>query len=183
MNQQKWRAFALPLSTFLLGGAMALGWQGSRQPPAVEPPIVALPSPVVQVAKPERHTVARSIELPGDVQAYQRARLYAKVAGYLEKVLVDKGDRVKAGQLLAVIQAPELEREVLAARQAYQAALAKREVEKAALELQQTTHRRLKRVYDQDPGLLARQDLDIAQAKVQEARARLALAEAELKAA
>jgi multidrug efflux pump subunit AcrA (membrane-fusion protein) len=133
MNQQKWRTFALPLSAFLLGGAMALGWQGSRQPPAVESPIMALPSPVVQVAKPERRTVVRSLELPGDIRAYQQARLYAKVAGYLEKVLVDKGDRVKAGQLLALIQAPELEREVLVARQAYQAALAKREVERPRL--------------------------------------------------
>jgi membrane fusion protein, multidrug efflux system len=178
-----WRSFALPFGAFLLGGAMVAGWQSWGQAPALDPPIIALPPPPVQVAKPGRRNVVRSIELPGDVSAYQQARLYAKVAGYLEKVLVDKGDRVKARQLLAVIQAPELEREVLAARQAYQAALAKREVEKAALKLQQTTYRRLKRVFDQDPGLLARQDLDIAQAKVQEARARLALAEAELKAA
>lgn len=111
------------------------------------------------------------------------AKLYAKVAGYLEQMLVDRGDRVKAGQLLALIEAPELEREMHAAKQTHRAAVAKVRAAKAELELHQLTHGRLQRVYDQDPGLLARQDLDIAAARVKEASAKLALAEAEREAA
>ncbi|MCA1595196.1 MAG: biotin/lipoyl-binding protein, partial [Chloroflexi bacterium] len=71
-------------------------------------PIVAIPPPVVQVARPQRRTVDRVLDLPGSVEAYQYASLYARVPGYLRTVLVDRGDRVQAGQLLAVIDAPEM---------------------------------------------------------------------------
>ncbi len=183
-TQRRWQAWVTPLGAFVLGVMLTLGWQGLGQDdPTGEAPIVALPSPAVRVAHPERRTVVRTLDLPGDVQAYRQARLYAKVAGYLEQVLVDKGDRVKTGQLLAVIQAPELEREVLAAKQAHRAAVAKVRAARAELELHQLTHGRLKRVFDQDPGLLARQDLDIAAARVRETSAKLALAEAEREAA
>jgi len=178
-----WRALAVPLVAFLLGGAIVAGWQSWGQAPTAEPHIIALPPPSVQVAKPERRTVVRSIELPGDVSAYHQARLYAKVAGYLEKVLADKGDSVTAGQLLAVIQAPELEREVQQSKDASRAATARIAAARGELELHHKTYLRLKGVFDEDPGLLARQELDIAEAKAKEASAKLALAEAKLKAA
>jgi len=46
---------------------------------------------------------------PGEIKAYQQATLYAKVAGYLKTIRVDKGDQVKEGELLAEIEVPELE--------------------------------------------------------------------------
>ena len=49
----------------------------------------------------------RDITILADVVPYQQATLYAKVSGYLGKVLVDKGDAVKAGQLLATIESQE----------------------------------------------------------------------------
>lgn len=183
-TQRRWQAWVAPLGAFVLGVMLTLGWQGLGQDDSTgEAPIVALPPPAVRVAHPERRTAVRTLDLPGDVQAYQHAKLYAKVAGYLEQVLVDKGDAVQAGQLLAVIQAPELEREMHVAKQTHRAAVAKVRAAKAELELHQLTHGRLKRVFDQDPGLLARQDLDIAAARVKEASAKLALAEAEREAA
>ncbi len=183
MTAKSWRALAAFIGAFLLGGAVVTDWRGFGQTAAFDPPIIALPPPTVQVAKPERRTVVRSIDLPGDVQAYQQARLYAKVAGYLDKVLVDKGDAVTAGQLLAVIQAPELAREVQQSKDAAQAAAARIAAARGELELHSKTYRRLKSVFDEDPGLLARQELDIAEAKAKEAGAKLALAEAELKGA
>ena len=65
-------------------------------------------APAVTFARPVRGEIARRVTLPGSVQAYQQAILYAKVAGYLKSIRVDKGDSVKAGDLLADIEVPEL---------------------------------------------------------------------------
>ena len=62
------------------------------------------------VASPGTHTIT----LTGETRPYQEATLYAKVSGYLKVVKVDKGDAVKAGQVLAVIESPETDQEYLA---------------------------------------------------------------------
>jgi membrane fusion protein (multidrug efflux system) len=63
----------------------------------------------VQTVLPKRGEIARSITLPTfRIMALQEATLYAKVAGYLKTLTVDKGDSVKEGQLLAEIEVPEL---------------------------------------------------------------------------
>jgi membrane fusion protein, multidrug efflux system len=67
------------------------------------------PKPIeVTVARPTRGEVIRYVTLPGNIRANQQATLYAKVAGYLKSLTVDKGDRVKAGQSLGEIEVPEL---------------------------------------------------------------------------
>src|SRR5215475_6275320 len=73
----------------------------SSQPP---------PAPVaVKSVLPSRGEIARNVTLPTfRILAYQEATLYAKVSGYLKSLTVDKGDAVKAGQLLAEIEVPEL---------------------------------------------------------------------------
>jgi RND family efflux transporter MFP subunit len=65
------------------------------------------PTPI-RVAPVQRGEVIRYVTLPGTLKANQQATLYAKVAGYLTNVAVDKGDIVKADQVLAVIEVPEL---------------------------------------------------------------------------
>jgi membrane fusion protein, multidrug efflux system len=62
---------------------------------------------------------ARSIEVPGTVRGYVETPVYAKTAGYLTKILVDKGDRVKKGQLVAILDSPEIDQQVGNARAAY----------------------------------------------------------------
>lgn len=62
----------------------------------------------VKAAKVARGDVIRYVTLPGTLKANQQATLYAKVAGYLTKVVVDKGDEVKVDQVLATIEVPEL---------------------------------------------------------------------------
>src|SRR4051812_33578103 len=61
----------------------------------------------VRVAQPKRGDIIRYVTLPGTVRANQQATLYAKVAGYLKTVAVDKGQAVQAGELLAEIEVPE----------------------------------------------------------------------------
>src|SRR5438046_7305113 len=80
---------------------------GCERTPA-EPPKTPLPPLNVQTIRPKQGEITRSNTLPGNVLAYQQATLYAKVAGYLKTITVDKGDRVKAGDLIAEIEVPEM---------------------------------------------------------------------------
>src|SRR3954470_17754033 len=65
------------------------------------------PPVAVRVAQPKHGDITRFVTLPGTVRANQQATLYAKVAGYLKTVAVDKGQAVQAGELLAEIEVPE----------------------------------------------------------------------------
>jgi RND family efflux transporter MFP subunit len=53
-----------------------------------------------------------TLRLPGEIHGYTETPVYAKVAGYLKSIAVDKGDRVTAGQVLAVLESPELDQQV-----------------------------------------------------------------------
>ena len=64
--------------------------------------------PAVNVVTPRRGDIHRFIALPGTLRANQQVTLHAKVAGYLKSIAVDKGDAVKAGQLIAEIEMPEV---------------------------------------------------------------------------
>src|SRR5262249_23371188 len=72
-------------------------------------PPEAQPVVNVTVVKSERKTVWRHIELPAQVEPSKQAELYARVAGVVQKVHADLGDRVKQGQVLAELAVPELE--------------------------------------------------------------------------
>ena len=65
-------------------------------------------APRVEVARPVRGGLGRTVVQPGQVQAFNRAQLFAKVSGYLVRQKVDIGDAVKKGQVLAEVDAPEL---------------------------------------------------------------------------
>src|SRR2546423_3110017 len=71
--------------------------------------------PVVRVARVKLAPAEHMVSLPAEVRADRRAVLYAKVSGYVKRVLVDRGDRVKEGQQLAVLESPDLEAQVAAA--------------------------------------------------------------------
>src|SRR5690349_6811545 len=67
----------------------------------------------VKTTTPTRGEIFRFVTLPGSIKANQQATLYAKVAGYLKSLNVDKGDHVTAGQALGEIEVPELAAEVV----------------------------------------------------------------------
>ncbi|HZO83343.1 MAG TPA: efflux RND transporter periplasmic adaptor subunit [Candidatus Binataceae bacterium] len=62
---------------------------------------------------------SRSLDLPGEIHGYIETPVYAKIPGYLEEIRVDKGDRVKRGQVIALLASPELDQQVANARAAY----------------------------------------------------------------
>src|SRR6202165_5445606 len=121
--------------------------------------LAASPSPVnstkadgpprVEVVRPRRATVAQRLQTNATLAAFEEADLFAKVSGYLSEVRVDIGDHVKAGQILAVIDVPEMEKELAEAEaqlDARQKSLetARRQVDrtKADLALQEVTLKR-----------------------------------------
>jgi RND family efflux transporter MFP subunit len=87
--------------------------------------------PSVSVVQPVRTRNASSLDLPGRMEAYARAALYARVAGYLKSWKVDIGSPVKAGQLMAEIEAPDLDQQLMQAR----ASLASAEAAEALAEV------------------------------------------------
>ena len=70
---------------------------------------VAEAGPLVAVATAKRGPNLRKLPLLGEALPYNTTTLYSKVSGYLSKITVDDGDRVKAGQLIAEIQSPEID--------------------------------------------------------------------------
>src|SRR5437868_9635299 len=84
--------------------ALILGCKDSSS----EAPKQSAPPVAVKMTQPKRGPITRFVTLPGEVKPYQQATLYAKVAGYLKTITVDKGDRVKEGDVIADIEVPEM---------------------------------------------------------------------------
>jgi membrane fusion protein (multidrug efflux system) len=111
----------------------------------------------VQTAQPKRGPISRKITLPATIAPYQQATLYAKVAGYLKTIPVDKGDVVKKGDLLAEIEVPEL--------------LADKAKFAAELQVAEVDYKRVQNAQKKAPDLVVPQTVDDAKAKFDVARA------------
>jgi RND family efflux transporter MFP subunit len=99
----------------------------------------------------------RTINLPGDIHGVLEAPVYAKVSGYLKQINVDKGDRVAQGDLIAVLEAPELDQQFANA--------------KAAYEIKVVTDRRMQSLVKR--GVVAKQEADQSNSDLQQAKATL----------
>jgi RND family efflux transporter MFP subunit len=144
-------------------------------------------APVVNVAPVRRSPSSSALELPGDLQAFLESPIFARADGYMTKRLVDYGDRVRAGQLLAEIEMPELDQQLAQARasvaqshaalQQFQAALVRAN---ANLRLAQVTLARWKRLMEK--GVVSKQDGDEKQADFDVRQAEVAAAQANITA-
>lgn len=99
--------------------------------------------PTVAVVAPTSGAGAGALVLPGNVQAFNSAPIYARTNGYVRRWLVDIGDHVKAGQTLATLDAPEVDQQLAQAQADYQTALAN-------LRLAGTTSRRWQSMLRED---------------------------------
>src|SRR5689334_7532116 len=72
--------------------------------------------PTVAVVRPDARALQANIDLPGRLEAYYRAPIFARVSGYLKTWSADIGAKVKAGQVIAEIEAPDLDQQLLQAR-------------------------------------------------------------------
>jgi len=144
--------------------------------------------PVVDVAVARAAPARTTLDLPGDMQALVDAPVFARVDGYLSKRLVDYGDRVKNGQLLAEIDTPELDQQIGQARATLsQAQATLKELDagldlaKANLNLSRVTQSRWKKLAD--AGVFSRQDSDEKQADLEVKQAEVVRAEASINTA
>lgn len=104
----------------------------------------------VQVVKPEQRDITYTIRLPATLSSIAQVTIHAKVTGYLKSIQADTGDAVSAGQVLAVIDAPELAQHYQQARSTYA--------------IKKVTYERLKTAWQENPDVIAKQDVDVAEA-------------------
>jgi RND family efflux transporter MFP subunit len=128
-------------------------------------------APTAGVAKVAREDLFKQVTIAAEFRPYVEVALPAKVTGYVSNMNVDFGDKVKAGQLLATIEVPELQAELDNAKAAEQKAQA--DYTNANL-----IYTRLNSVNKDHPNLVAQQDLDTAQANALTATAAIAAAKA-----
>lgn len=137
-------------------------------------------TPPASVVAVTRATLANTLTVAGEFLPYQEVELHAKVAGYIRRINVDIGDKVKAGEVLATLDVPELQAQVQGAQAGVrqtqaQIVRAKNDVARAEANYAavHSAAQRLKQASDARPGLIAQQELDDAQAKDQESAAQV----------
>jgi RND family efflux transporter MFP subunit len=140
---------------------------------------------VVAVAKADREDLEKHEVLAAEFRPFQIIDVHAKVAGYLRKINVDVGDRVKEGQELAVLEVPELTDELTHAqatrsRSVSEVQRAKEDLARAQAQRDATrlTYERLQGVAQTQPNLIAQQEIDDAMARDQSAAATVSAAQA-----
>jgi RND family efflux transporter MFP subunit len=147
---------------------------------------VPAPAAVVQV---RRAPLSNTLSIAGEFLPYQEVELHAKVAGYIRNINVDIGDRVHKGQVLAVLEIPELTAQLQAASAGVrhsqeeithaQNEVSRAEADHAALH---AAAARLRQASEARPGLIAEQELDDAVAKDRSSEAQVEAAKSALSA-
>ncbi len=128
--------------------------------------------PIVPVAKVVRADLASDVTLTAEFEPFQQVDVMAKVAGYVRTIKVDIGDRVREGQVLAVLEIPEMEDDLTRALAAIdeadaEAATASDELQRAeaAHQLAHLSYQRISQVVKQEPGLVPQQEVDEAHSR------------------
>ncbi|HMG02346.1 MAG TPA: efflux RND transporter periplasmic adaptor subunit [Edaphobacter sp.] len=142
------------------------------------------------VATVKRAPIAKNLTVAGEFIPFQEVELHAKVAGFIRRINVDIGDRVRAGEVLATLEVPELTAQVTGAEAGVrhsqeEIALAKSQVARAEAD-HNSLHmaaERLKQAAAARPGMIAQQELDDAEAKDAASEAQVAVAKSTVAAA
>ena len=148
------------------------------------------PALTVGVTKVVKKSLGRDITLSSELVPFQEIDVYAKESGYVKKLLVDYGTHVKSGQIMAVLEIPELEAQLEQDRAEIknsgnqvsraQHELARYQAQYKALHLQYT---RLSGVFQSQPGIVAQQEVDDAQGKDMAASSQVDAGQSALEAA
>jgi membrane fusion protein (multidrug efflux system) len=111
--------FGAVFIAFTVSGGFVLARQDLLQRQTTELAHTAALGPHVLVAQILGGSATRTIELPASIHGYIETPVYAKVAGYMKTINVDKGDHVKPGEVIAIIESPETDKQVSDARSFY----------------------------------------------------------------
>jgi RND family efflux transporter MFP subunit len=157
---------ALIVAVLIAVGGITLRWFHERQ---VAQWTVAQATPVVSVLTPERGETGLQTVLPGDIRAWYEAPIYARVSGYVKDWYFDYGAHVKKGQLLAELDAPDVDAELAAAQANLKAAEAQIQAREAEMEFAKTTYARWR---DSPKGVVSEQEQESKKADFGTATAR-----------
>jgi RND family efflux transporter MFP subunit len=150
--------------------------KANQEDPQIRPAAVSLA---------QKHSLSNAVTLSGEFRPFQEVDVHAKVAGYIRVIRVDVGDHVRQGQIMAVLEVPELKAELQGSDAAVRRS--KDAVRRAKSDLQraQSVHdaahlnfSRLKDASATRPGIIAQQELDDAEAKDKGAEAQVSADEA-----
>jgi RND family efflux transporter MFP subunit len=182
------RKFVIPVSAVLM---VALGaWLTSSCARTQRVLAAASDVPTVAVARTTTENLSHDLILTAEFRPFQEVDVMAKVAGYIKRINVDVGDRVKQGDPLATLEIPEMaddQRRASAALERAQSEVARAgdELQRAesAHEIVHLSLQRLAAVAEKRPGLIAQQEIDDARSKDLVAEAQVASAKSGLAAA
>jgi RND family efflux transporter MFP subunit len=163
-----------PIHAFFLAGTAAVTISGLTScGQATGAPATTTEEPTVAVTHPTRADFSRSVNLTAEFRPYQDVDIHAKVSGYVRDIYVDVGDHVKAGQVLAVLEVPELQEDQKKAEAAVLTAQQDVQSLQAEFEEQDQINQRMIAASKSAPGLIAQQDIDTAADKARGAAAKL----------
>ena len=138
----------------------------------------------------ERGNISHVLSIAGQLQPYQLIDVHAKVSGYVRHIYVDIGDRVHAGQTLAVLEVPELNAQYRGSQSEQQRSKEQIRIAQHEISRAEASHAALQSNYDRllqaskaQPGLIAEQELDDARAKADASQAQVDTARSTLSAA
>lgn len=124
----------------------------------------------VEAFRLQKNNMSSTVKIPGELIAYQHVDLYAKVSSFIKKLHADVGSEVKAGQLLVVMEAPEMNAQVAAANSRVKS-------QEAIFLSSKATYDRLMET-SKTPGTVSQNDLDVANARQKSDLAQLEAARA-----
>lgn len=155
-----------------------------------KPPISPATPATASVSPVQRRDISSNLTVAGEFQPYQEVELHAKVSGYIRRINVDIGDRVKLGQVIATLEVPELSAQVTAAQAQVRHSQSEIARAQSGVNLAEANYAALHAAYTRlaeaskrRPGLIAEQELDDARAKDQDAEAKIGVAKSALEAA
>ena len=177
------RSPSIVLMGALLVALPCIVFTGCKETQPASPPATASIAPVT------RGDLSSTLTVAGEFQPYQEVELHAKVSGYIRRINVDIGDRVKNGEVIATLEVPELNAQVAASKAEVrhsqsEIARAQNEVTLAQANYAalHAAYTRLLAASKQRPGLIAEQELDDSRAKDQDAEAKINVAKSALEA-
>jgi RND family efflux transporter MFP subunit len=138
--------------------------------------------PTIEVVKVVEQPLNVTLSLPGELAPYQTVALYARVTGFVKTIAVDRGSRVRAGQQLAVLDAPELDAQKSEAQSKVQSAESQLAVVRSKAEASASTYEKLKAA-SATPGVVAGNDVVLAQKAVDADQSQIAAAQQNIEAA
>jgi membrane fusion protein, multidrug efflux system len=160
--------------------ALAACGRGAAMPQADKPAPTG--PPTIEVVRVVEKPVNVTLELPGELDPYEMVAIFPKVTGFVKTIRVDRGSRVRSGELMAQLEAPELLAQRAEAESKVQAAEAQLAVTRSKSDADTSTFDKLKAAAA-TPGVVAGNDVVLAQKSVEADQSQIAAAQKNVDAA